>query len=54
MPRKVDPAARAMISSANDRPSRNFAAAGGNQHGRGIDHGRAYKAAPISSQEKPA
>jgi hypothetical protein len=42
----VDPAAEATILNADDRPYRENAAAAGNGHGRGVDHGRGYKAAP--------
>jgi hypothetical protein len=49
----VDPAAEAMILNADDRPYRESAAAASNQDGRGVDHGRGYKAALAFRQEKP-
>jgi hypothetical protein len=42
-----------MILSADDRPYRCGAAAASNQDGRGIDHGRGYKAAPGLRQDVP-
>jgi hypothetical protein len=38
--RGSDPAAGAVISSANNRPYRESAAAAGNDNGRGLDHAR--------------
>ncbi|UGY14136.1 hypothetical protein HAP48_0037090 [Bradyrhizobium septentrionale] len=49
-----DPAAEAMVLNASDRPYRENAAAAGNDDGRGVDHGRGYKAAPPCRQEKLA
>jgi hypothetical protein len=49
----VDPAAEATILNADDRPYRENAAAAGNQNGRGVGHGRGYKAAPGLRQDAP-
>jgi hypothetical protein len=39
-----------MILNADNRPYRESAAAASNQDGRGVDHGRGYKAAPAERQ----
>src|SRR5450432_686484 len=49
--RGPDPAAEAEILNADVRPYRNGTAAASNQDGRGIDHGRGYKAAPCFRQD---
>jgi hypothetical protein len=50
-----DPAAGVVILNADDRPNRdNAAAAGSNGNGRGVDHGRGYKAAPARRQDVPS
>jgi hypothetical protein len=41
-----DPAAGAMILNVDNRPNRDNAAAASGGHGRSVDHGRGYKAAP--------
>src|ERR1700736_4617144 len=43
--RGVDPAAEATILCADVRPYRNAAAAASEEDGRGVGHGRGYKAA---------
>jgi hypothetical protein len=48
--RGPDPAAGATILNANVRPYRDDAAAASNENGRGVDHGRGYKAAPALRQ----
>jgi hypothetical protein len=35
-----------MILNADNRPNRDDAAAASGENGRGVDHGRGYKAAP--------
>jgi hypothetical protein len=50
MPRR-DPAAEADILNADVRPYRNGTAAANDSDGRGVDHGRGYKATPGFRQE---
>jgi hypothetical protein len=40
-----------MILNADNRPNRDDAAAASGGHGRRVDHGRGYKAAPAWRQE---
>src|ERR1700688_2888013 len=51
--RGSDPAAGATILNADDRPYRESAAAASGQDGRGVDHGRRYKATPGFRQDAP-
>jgi hypothetical protein len=52
--RGSDPAAGAVISSANNRPYRESAAAAGNGDGRGLDHARDIEPAvpPVNIKRK--
>jgi hypothetical protein len=47
----VDPAAGGTILNADIRPYRENAAAASDQNGRGVIHGRGYKAAPGFRQD---
>jgi hypothetical protein len=49
--RGPDPAAEADILNADVRPYRKATAAASDEDGRGVDHGRGYKAAPLPRQD---
>ena len=49
----MDPAAGADLLNADVRPDRRSAAAASDDNGRGVDHGRGYKAAPGFRQPVP-